>query len=170
MGQLHSVYDFSQESMHQTFLLPLAFTIIGIYILAYAYGLTTYYISFFFRRFKTRQQAIRTGFLFTMVSGFITLLVFNDNSKTYHHYQNIYKKHQYSVLEGRVTDFHRSTDKVHDPEHFSVDSVNFEFSDYSTNGYGYSLAHRDVIKQNLFVRISYFNNGNRNVILKLETE
>ena len=170
MTQMHTVYDFSQKQVHLTFLFPLLFTIIGIYVLAYTYGLITYYIAFLFGRFRTRQQAIFTGFMFVIIGGFITILVYNDNYKTYHHYQNIYKKHQYESVKGRVTDFHHSTDKVHDAEHFSVSGVYFEFGDNSTEGYGYSLADRDVIKPNLLVRISYFNNGDRNVILKLETE
>jgi hypothetical protein len=170
MVQLHTVYDFSDESMHLTFLFPLVFAIIGLYVLAYVYKLTSYYIPFFFKKFKTRQQAIFTGFVFTIMGGFVALLVYNDNNKGFHHYKHIYKKHLYLVVQGRVTDFHRSTDKVHDPEYFNVDSIHFEYGDRSTEGYGYSLAQDDIIKSNLLVRIAYFNDDGKNVILKLEAE
>jgi hypothetical protein len=170
MVQMHTVYDFSQESMHQTFLGLLVFAIIGLYILAYTFGFTTYYISFFFGKFKTRHQAIFTGFVLTILCGFMALFVYNNNHKLFQRYKHIYKNHLYRVVMGRVRDFHKSTDKIHDLEYFNVDSIHFEYGDRTTEGYGYSLAHDDVIKPNLLVRIAYFDDDGKNIILKLETE
>jgi hypothetical protein len=55
-----------------------------------------------------------------------------------------------------------------------VDSVIFEFGGYNASSVGYSISTPsnadDPLKSNLFVRISYFNDGKRNIILKLETE
>lgn len=58
----------------------------------------------------------------------------------------------------------------HDSERFDV--IPFEFSDYDASDYGYNNAASKggAIKEQLHVRITYFYNGDKNVILRLETE
>jgi len=60
----------------------------------------------------------------------------------------------------------------HDTERFDVNGIHFEYSDFMEGDYGYNNAAScgGAIKEGLKVRIGYFNNGNKNVILKLETQ
>ncbi|HVV55629.1 MAG TPA: hypothetical protein VHC47_09910 [Mucilaginibacter sp.] len=171
MHTLHTVYDFKDATMHQTYLLPLCFGLIGLYILAYSFGLTTYYIRDLLR-FKTRRQAVFFGVVFAALGIGISLLVYNDQNETFNEIKKVYDTGKYLEVEGRVRNYHPSEDQMHDNEHFDVDSVHFSFLDDITYSYGYTRSRfsNTAIRPNLYVRIKYYRNGHRNIILKLETE
>lgn len=59
----------------------------------------------------------------------------------------------------------------HKNETFTVAGVPFAFSDFDALDYGYNNAasHGGAARQGRTVRIGHFNNGEKNVILKLET-
>lgn len=75
------------------------------------------------------------------------------------------------VVEGYVEKFHPMPYEGHDTEHFEINGVHFEYSDYSiTNGYHKSAPHGGVITQNgQHLKIKYvideFEESNENVIL-----
>ena len=84
---------------------------------------------------------------------------------------NAYKNKQYSIVEGRVSNYHPMPKEGHDYERFTVNGIDFEFSDYDlTYGYRNAASKGGAIKKDLFVRIYYFNNKGVNLILRLETE
>ena len=58
----------------------------------------------------------------------------------------------------------------HEDEKFTVNGVEFGFSDFDISGFGYnnSKSHGGAIDANKYVRISYIKIKNSNQILKLE--
>ena len=84
----------------------------------------------------------------------------------------VYNNKQYQVVEGTVQDYQPMPESGHQDERFTVGNIGFAFSDFDLTDYGYNNAasHGGAIKPGLKVRITYFDKGRKNVILKLETE
>ena len=164
MEDLKLVYDFSTRPIDlQSMLLPLLFVAVG-FILFYS-G----------KKYSNRFERNRTrglGIAFILLSGLASYLTIPANLKEYFTTKKMYVSRQYKIVEGRVENFHPMPWAGHDTERFDVKDVHFEFSDYDLTDYGYNNAASKggAIKADLYVKIAYFNNGNRNVILRLETE
>lgn len=78
-----------------------------------------------------------------------------------------YRHSQFSVVEGRVTDFHPMPYEGHQDECFSVQPKTFCYSDYAvTAGFNNSASHGGPIREGLPVRISYVGK----TIVRLEVE
>lgn len=73
-------------------------------------------------------------------------------------------------IEGFVTNFHPMPEGGHDSERFTVNGVQFQFSDFDISDFGYNntKSHGGVIDENKYVKISYIRVNNINQILKLE--
>lgn len=82
----------------------------------------------------------------------------------------IYNSNKLLKTEGYVTNYHPMPSSGHDTERFTVNHVNFTYSDYVISDLGYNNAKSKggVINDNLYVRIHYYKSKKRNVILKLE--
>ena len=79
-------------------------------------------------------------------------------------YRKAYKDGSFKVVEGFVENFVPMPSYGNKLEKFSVDGVNFKYSDYQLSpGFNNSASNGGPIKKGLPVRISYINN----VILKL---
>jgi hypothetical protein len=91
-------------------------------------------------------------------------------STTFHEYtalRSAYRRSQFSVVEGRVTNFRPMPYDGHQDECFSVQSQTFCDSDYVvTPGFNNSASHGGPIHEGLPVRISYVGN----TIVRLEVE
>ena len=76
------------------------------------------------------------------------------------------------VVEGNVKDYYSEPKDGHGNEEFTVQGVLFHYSHYEEgrSGYNKTFWYGGVIRQNLYVRITYYYDGDRNAILKLETE
>jgi hypothetical protein len=76
------------------------------------------------------------------------------------------------VVEGNVRDYYSDPKDGHGNEEFTVRGVLFHYSHYEEgrSGYNKTFWYGGVIRQNLYVRITYYYDGDRNAILKLETE
>lgn len=92
--------------------------------------------------------------------------------KDYFKTKQVFDNKLYKIVEGRVCNYHPMPISGHDTERFDVNGIHFAFSDGDISDYGYNNAaiNGGAIKDSLYVQISYFYNGTRNVILKLETE
>src|ERR1700722_1407992 len=64
---------------------------------------------------------------------------------------------QYSIVEGRVTDFHPMPFEGHDDECFTVETQRFCYSDYDavTSGFHNAASHGGPIRPGIHVRIAY---------------
>jgi hypothetical protein len=78
------------------------------------------------------------------------------------------KNGDYSVVTGDVTDFKPMPYAGHKQETFTVEDINFEYSDYEISGCGFhnTAIYGGPIKAGLPVRISY--RGKRILILEIE--
>lgn len=118
-----------------------------------------------------RQHGMWIGLAAISLSGLICLLGIPSLLLDYFHTKAIYAEKQYLTVEGPVRNFDPMPVSGHKDESFTVVSVPFAFSDYAGPDYGYhnAASHGGVIKPGLLVRLGYFNDGSRNIILKLDT-
>lgn len=126
-----------------------------------------YYI--FFQKGKDGGVVI----ILTVFTGGIFCLILWISVKSYVWNREIYNSKKLLLVEGRVMNYHPMPYQGHAHETFKVNGVKFAFSDYDQlgiGGYNNAASHGGVIRSNLYVRIGYYDNGERNVILKLETE
>lgn len=119
-----------------------------------------------------RKHGLVFGSVFASLAGLVWIVITFFTLKEYFNTKKIYVQRSFSIVEGRVRNFHPVPAGGHDSEKFDVAGVHFELSDYDAGTYGYNNAasHGGVIREDLAVRIGYFNNGDKNVIVKLETE
>jgi len=103
-------------------------------------------------------------------SGLVCLIGIPSVLLDYFHTKAIYTKKQYLTVEGPVRNFDPMPASGHKSESFTVMSVSFAFSDAGPDyGYHNAASHGGAIKPGLLVRLRYFNDGSRNIILKLDT-
>lgn len=116
---------------------------------------------------ETKRLKAVIGKYFSAVM-FIILLLFYIISifKTY----KIYNSKELLETEGYVSNYHPMPSSGHDTERFTVNNINFAYSDYVISDLGYSNAKSKggAISDSLYVRIHYYESKTKNVILKLE--
>lgn len=183
MPELHTVYDFANETISKTFLFPIIFAIAGLIVLIYHVRLRKEQDGIHGpfkpmlpgadrRGIDTKSKGIVLGALFLLLGIVLPILFYSGDSRMFNFYKKVCKEKRYEVVSGRIMQFHQSKDQFHDTERFKVNNVYFEFGGNTSDDYGYrtDIFPYDPLKSNLFVRISYFNDGKRKVILILETE
>jgi hypothetical protein len=76
------------------------------------------------------------------------------------------------LVEGAVKNYFPESKDGHGNEEFIVQDILFHYSHFEEgrSGYHQTFFYGGVIRQNLYVRITYYDDGDRNAILKLETE
>lgn len=116
-----------------------------------------------FLRFKTRRVLV--GVLF-VVGIFMTLTLSPAGiSDMYARTREAYARGDYSVVEGKVTDFHPMPYSGHQNETFSVNGVQFSYSDYGISPcFNNTASHGGPIRLGQNVRVAYSGD----CILKLE--
>jgi len=75
------------------------------------------------------------------------------------------------IVEGTVENYSPESKEGHGEE-FTVNGILFHYSHFEEgrSGYHQTFLYGGVIRQNLYVKITYYDDGDRNAILKLETE
>jgi len=171
MSQWITVYDFAGHwPKFENMLLPLAFVAIGLFIyrkakrdanetLVMPFGLTK------------RQQGVWGGLVFASIAGLMSVVAIPGMLLDYAQTRSVYVHQQYKLVQGVVRDFAPMPVSGHQLERFTVKGVPFAFSDFDESDYGYNntASHGGAIRPGLPVRIAYFDNGSKNVILKLDT-
>ena len=76
------------------------------------------------------------------------------------------------IVEGTVQNYSPEAKDGHGDEEFTVKGVLFYYSHFEEgrSGYNKTCWYGGVIRQNLYVKITYYYDGDRNAILRLETE
>lgn len=83
--------------------------------------------------------------------------------------QTTLKNGQAAVVEGYVQNFHPMPSSGHDTERFTVNGVQFAYSDYSmTSGFNNTSSHGGPIREGIYVRIHYTGPPSAATILRLE--
>lgn len=89
----------------------------------------------------------------------------------YKNYKEILKTDEMFVVEGYVENYHPMPYEGHDTEHFEIDGVYFEYSDYTImNGYNISASHGGLVTHNgQYLKIKYvteeYDGEDNNIIL-----
>ena len=164
-------YISSQTPRFGAMMFPILFVAIGLAIFFYNKKIADKTAKSSFGIDK-RKYGMLFGILFAFFAALISAFVIPSQIAEYRQTKRIFTNKNYQIVEGKVNNFHPMPSGGHDTERFTVDSVQFEYSDYDLTDYGYNNAASKggVIKEGLYVRIGYFNNGNRTVILRLEAE
>jgi len=109
----------------------------------------------------------RRSFGYVLI-GFASLwsgITFSGMLREYFVLRSAYRHSRFSVVEGRVTDFHPMPYQGHQHECFSVQTQTFCYSDFAvTAGFNNSASHGGPIREGLPVRVSYIGNA----IVRLE--
>lgn len=171
MKELHLIYDFSDT--------PIQFKPLLILGLIALLGIYSYFNNknkkeegkILFRTMpadKVRNIAsiwcIFSIILFSFMSAFMV--------KIYFHNVKIYRSGLVRQIEGKVCNYHPMPFGGHDTERFDVQNIHFEFADdiLSDGGYHIAASRGGVIKPDLYARITYYSNKQKNIILRLEIE
>ncbi len=172
MDNLKLIYDFSQRSPgFGVMLFPLLFVFIGIGIFLYNKNIVDKNAKSSFGISK-RKFGMFFGLLFLSFTILVSTLTISSHISEYGKTIDVYKNKSYKTVQGLIENYHPIPKGGHDSERFTVQGVSFEYSDYDLTDYGYNNAASNggAIKEGLFVRINYFHNGTKNVILRLETK
>ena len=102
------------------------------------------------RALKRGEQKARKSVIFAAIClGFMLLvmaLVIPDQIMMYQSTVGAYKRGEYQVVEGYVENFHPMPAAGHDTERFSIEGVEFRYSDYIVQfGYHNARSHGGVI-------------------------
>ncbi len=116
-----------------------------------------------FVRYKTRRVAVTIAYVALL---FVSMTLSPAGvSDMYARAKDTYRKGDYSIAEGTVTNFHPMPYSGHQNETFSVNGVEFSYSDYVVVPcFNNSASHVGPIRDGLRVRIAYSGD----CILKLE--
>jgi hypothetical protein len=116
-----------------------------------------------FVRYKTRRVAVVVAYVVTLFMAMVLSPAGVPNM--YARAKDTYVKGDYSIAEGTVSNFHPMPYSGHQNETFSVNGVEFSYSDYvMVPCFNNTTSHGGPIRDGLHVRIAYSGN----CVLKLE--
>jgi hypothetical protein len=152
--QYQIVFDLSQKSFQWWFpAFGLIFAVIGGVMILLG------------RRNRWPHSRSFVGYIMVGFACLWSGLVFSTTFGEYLKLKSEYRHGQFSVVEGRVTNFRPMPYEGHAEECFSVDSQTFCYSDYVVSvGFNNSESHGGPIREGLPVRVSYIGN----TIVRLE--
>jgi hypothetical protein len=168
----HTVYEFSDKIIKLTFLFPLSIAIIG--LLAFFYNRHIKDNTQVLGRFKTRTGGMIWGLFFFFGAGFISCGMALSSYNQFEITKEVFNHRRYSATEGVIQGYKTFSESggkntVLQGESFYVNNINFSYYENDTDyGYHKPYASGGVIRPELTVRIGYFYNGEKNVIVKIE--
>jgi len=115
--------------------------------------------SFFFWKINNRARVIG------LIGGSFCILLFMVSTSTYiYKYFNVKHKidtNNVKIVEGYVKKYHPMPYEGHEDEHFTINGVYFEYSDFEIiNGYNKSASHGGVITHNgQHLKIKYYKDS-----------
>lgn len=111
-----------------------------------------------------RPEILLVGALFALMTVVTGVVLFRPLGQ-YLAAQAVANRSLAKFTEGRIHEFHPPDPATHAPERFSVNGIEFTYSDYDLNaGYNVSTTHGSPLRQGLPVRIWYYHGS----ILKLQ--
>ncbi len=171
MQNLHTVYDFHNERLIPYFAwFPLLFVIIGLAVFLYN--------AFFADRESVNSWGINSrkfnmffGLGFALFALSLSRMVIVSKLDAQNIAEYLFNSGKCKTIQGIVKDFHPMPAGGHDTEHFTVNGVYFEYYDNSPDpGYNTAQINGGIIKGNMYVKLTYLNYNDRNVIFTVETE
>ena len=107
-------------------------------------------------------------FIGLSVLAFIILLI-NGITK-YNSTQNILSSKKFEIIEGKIENYKRWAPRnVQIKETFSLNDLEFTFDETDGTYYGYKPDNnRQIIDNNMYLRISFYQEGPKKIVLKIE--
>jgi hypothetical protein len=134
------------------------------------YGIAV--VNFFSDKSKGRNRSYNIGFglVFGTFALFFGINTIPHNFSTFAESKSVYNSKAYTVMEGVVENFDPMPYSGHRDETFTLNGVKFSYSVYDNSYYGFNTtkSHGRPIRQGKRFRLSYFNSGGKNIILKIE--
>jgi hypothetical protein len=135
-------------------------------------GLIVYYYyrdekeeySRFLHVLRSKKQGKRYG-LFVFAFAFIIALTVAISQILFNYTEDIYHN-KYSSVQGAIENFNFEGQN----EMFDVNGIHFEYNKNDLMNYGFNNSNDDNIESGMFVRIKYYNNKDKNLILKLDIQ
>lgn len=171
---MHKFQLIYQVEHHPVYLQPLFFLGLICFILITLFRRKYKFLDFI--RFLVNGSQAKEGLIKAIIPVLLGVTVFlvvlTSMLKDYFHNIAMIDNRLYRSVQGRVVNYHPMPSNGHDVEKFDVNGVHFEFADddLTNGGYNNAASRGGAIRANLYVRIGYYDKGNVNVILKLETE
>ncbi len=172
MHQLHTAYDCRTESIVPSIAyFPLIFAFIGLGVFLYntfngdRQEINKWGIS-------KRKYGMLFGIFFCLFALMMSAAVVSSKAGSHQTAVALFNSKKRKTVEGVVQNYHPMPEGGHDSERFTVGGVKFEFYGYDLGSPGYHTAAVDggAIKADEYVRLTYANYYDDNVILKIEVE
>jgi hypothetical protein len=178
MHQLHTVYNELNASItHYKLSNYLIFTcLVFILIICFTYLIFKIYARNEIAKKKEEYKVTSLLVIFLEIVLFIVFLqIDKPKPNIYRSVKYLYdssRLKQVKEVEGYVVDYCPMPQDGHGVEYFTVKGIDFVVPFYEVGRPGYHLPanHGGVIKPNLYVKIKYIYDFDRNAILELETE
>lgn len=159
-----TVFQITDKEFDWILLTPVLFLIIGL-------GMVWFNIKYNKTKSSKRTSAIVLGSIFSGFSLIAILLILPGTFRTINKTKRIIENKEYKVVEGEIEQFHPMPKAGHEKEHFLVNGVYFEYSDFElVYGFNNTASHGGPLRRNgQEVRLSYRTTKNgENRILKVE--
>lgn len=172
MHNLHTVYDCHTESVIPSFaFFPLIFVIIGLGVFLY----NTFYAD---RSeinkwgINKRKFAMLFGIGFALFALMLSAAAIASKAGARRTSVALFNSKNRKTVEGVVQNYRPMPAGGHESESFTVNRIKFEFYDYDLADPGYHTAavNGGAIKAGEYVRLTYADYYDDNVILKIEVE
>jgi hypothetical protein len=174
MHHLHTVYNTVYDSPNS-----IASLIEHCLIFLFA---VTFCIVMYWKLGRKTKVTLNTGHrVDPFLAGLVPLVIFFFfflsidimNINVYEHDKTLINSNskELKILEGTVKNYSPESKDGHGEE-FTLQDTLFHYSHFEEGraGYNKTFLYGGVIRENLYVRITYYYDGDRNAILKLETE
>lgn len=170
MKKFQTVYDF-----HQTAAIPF---FAYLFVAPILIGVGIFIYNFFYgdrRGIKFGMSKRNFGMIFGIVFAGIGFLMFKAvigaSGIKYRSGKYYSENGESQVVEGRIQNFHPMPAGGHDSEHFDVNGEYFDYSSFDLGVLGYNKPQVDggIMKQGLYVRITYITHNQRIAILRIDT-
>ncbi len=175
MHHLHTVFNTVNDSPRSTLHLILACTAFVLVV--------SFCVAMYLGRGRKAVITLNTGhkvnpFLMALLPATLVFAIYAKidimDINVYQHDKALLNSNssEVKVVEGNVKNYYAEARDGHGNEEFTVQDTLFHYSHFEDGRSGYHATYwyGGVIRQNLYVRITYYYDGDRNAILKLETE
>lgn len=158
-----TVFEVTDKGFEMMTFIPLVFVIVGV-------GISWFNLKYNKSKSTKRKTTIIFGFIFAGIGFLFSVLTIPTTISNRNKIQEKYKNKDYLVVEGVISNFHPMPKGGHDQESFTVNGVDFEYSDFEiVYAFNNTASHGGPIKKNgQQVRLAYLKTKSGNRILKVE--
>ncbi len=171
MMYLQVIYDFDNRyPAFTSVMFPTIFLVIGIALWYRNKGNNNSQEST--QKINKTSQSIRhtTGLIYLVMALGLFLYVCIDTIRRFNHVKTVYHSQDLKTTEGVIDFFMEAQYSPSASDEFTINKIPFTISTTDNSEYGYNQLKEKggVLSEGQKVKISYYNNGIKNIILRLE--